>query len=421
MPTAKLTKRIVDGAQSTDRDLFFWDSEVAGFGLKVTPGGRKVYVCQYRVGGGRRGVSRRYSIGVHGAPWTVEKARKEARRLLGLVANGSDPVADVRHKRATPTVSELCELYLSEGCSTKKESTLATDRGRIERHIKPLLGRKPVSEVTRADVRRFLNDVAKGKTRADIKTGRRGRAIVEGGQGTATRTVGLLGGIFSFAQGSGLREDNPVRGVKRFPDRKSERFLSSVELAKLGRALTGLEGAGSNPSAIAIIRLLALTGARKGEISNLRWSEVDFERAFLRLGDSKTGQKIVPVGAPALQLLASLPRDSNSQFVFPAAFGGGRFQGVDKVWRKIRVQADLSALRLHDLRHSYASMGIATGDALPIIGALLGHADVKTTARYAHLADDPVKAAADRISGAMANALMGIRSGGRVVTARRRQ
>lgn len=170
-------------------------------------------------------------------------------------------------------------------------STISTDRGRIERHIKPLLGRKCASEVTRADVQRFLRDVAEGKTKADIKIGTRGRAIVEGGRGTATRTVGLPGGIFSFAVAQGLRPDNPVRGVKRFPDRKSERFLSSAELAAFAKALSATEAEGADPAAVSIIRLLAFTGARKSEIANLKWSEIDFDRALLRLGDSKTDKR----------------------------------------------------------------------------------------------------------------------------------
>jgi integrase len=296
------------------------------------------------------------------------------------------------------TVAQFCDLYLAEGCDTKKASTLVSDRGRIERHIKPLLGKKRVSEIDRADVERFMRDVANGKTATDVKTGKFGRAIVEGGKGTATRTVGLLGGIMSFAVSRHLRKDNPVRGVKRYADKKGETFLSASQLATIGEALSTLEADGVSPSAIAIIRLLALTGARKSEIASLRWSEVDFERSYLRLGDSKTGAKVIPIGPPALEILASVPRIESSPFVFPAGAGDSHFQGTDKVWRLVREAAGLPDLRLHDLRHSFASVGLARGDALPVIGAILGHADVKTTSRYAHLADDPVKKAADAIS-----------------------
>jgi len=216
-----------------------------------------------------------------------------------------------------------------------------------------------------------------------------------------------------------MRNDNPVRGVKRFPDRKSERFLSPAELAKLGEALARIESEGVNPTAIALIRLLAFTGARKSEITNLTWGEVDFERLCLRLGDSKSGQKVIPLGAPAVQILSGLERSGDTPFVFPGFSGRRPFQGVERVWRKARFRAGFPELRLHDLRHSYASMGLAAGDALPVIGALLGHSDVKTTARYAHLADDPVKAAADRISGSIATAMSGVVEPARLVSMRR--
>jgi integrase len=420
MTVLKLSKRAVDTAKA-DRDTFYWDSVLTGFGLKVTVTGRKVYVCQYRVGGGRRGLSRRYTIGVHGSPWTLDQARTEAKRVLGLAASGNDPAALRQLGRAALTVGELCDLYLAEGCATKKASTIATDLGRIERHIKPLLGRTRVVDVSRADIERFLRDVAEGRTKADVRTRPRGRAIVDGGRGTATRTVGLLGGMFSFAVARGMRADNPIRGVKRFPDRKSERFLSPAELAKLGEALSSLELEGTNTMALSIIRLLALTGARKSEIAKLKWGEVDLEHARLRLNDSKSGQKSISLGAPAVQMLGALERPDDSQFVFPSVSGQQAFQGVDKVWREVRRRAGFPQLRLHDLRHSYVSMGLAAGDALPVIGALLGHSDVKTTARYAHLADDPVKAAANRISGLIATAMSGTTNADNLVAMRRRR
>ncbi|MCP4383578.1 MAG: site-specific integrase [Hyphomicrobiales bacterium] len=211
----------------------------------------------------------------------------------------------------------------------------------------------------------------------------------------------------SFAVSRHLRLDNPVRGVKRYPDKKGETFLSSAELAKIGAALTQLEHDGANPSAIAIIRLLAFTGARKSEIASLRWSEVDLERGYLRLGDSKTGEKIIPIGAPACEVLANVDVVEGSEYVFPASRGCGRFQGVERVWRKVRDVAGFPTLRLHDLRHSFASVGLARGDALPIIGAILGHTDVKTTSRCAHLADDPVKRAADEIAKSVQAAFSG--------------
>jgi integrase len=414
MATIKLTKRAVDGIAPTGQVAFFFDRELKGFGLKVMPSGVKTFIVEYRPGaGGRRTPKRRLTIGRVGA-LTPDEARDLAKSALARVHAGEDPAGDKAKARAEMTFGEVCDLYLAEGCETKKASTIATDKGRIERHIKPLLGKKRIGEITRPDVEKFMRDVAAGKTAADVKTKARGRAIVEGGKGTATRTVGLLGGIISFAVSRQLRADNPVRGVKRYVDKKGETFLSAAELGRIGAALTAVEAEGANPSAVAIIRLLAFTGARKSEIAGLRWSEVDLGRGYLRLGDSKTGAKVIPIGGPACEVLASVTAMEGSEFVFPASSGGRQFQGVERVWHKVRVAAGLPNLRLHDLRHSFASVGLARGDALPVIGAILGHADVKTTSRYAHLADDPVRRAADGIAKSV-QAAFSRRPGGKVV------
>ena len=401
----KITKSVIDGAKPGETRYTIWDTEIRGFGLRVNRDGSRTYVLKFV----HHGRQRWYSIAHHGAK-TPEQARKEARRLLGLVADGVDPALAKAEEWAACTVAELCDLYLVEGCATKKESTLATDRGRVERHIKPLLGQKRVKDVTRNDVARFLKDVAVGKTATDVKTRNRGRAIVKGGKGTATRTVGLLGGIFSFAVEEGMRQDNPVRGVKRFPDRKSERFLSHDELARLGDALAAAEQIGESPSAIAGIRLLLLTGCRKSEILTLQWNYVDFEHGYLRLPTSKTGEKVVPLGAPALKLLNALPRLQGNPFVLPGEKEGAHLVGLPRVWERIREQARLSDVRLHDLRHSFASVGVSAGMGLPIVGKLLGHRDPTSTARYAHISDDPAKAAADYIAGTLASAMIGARN-----------
>jgi integrase len=429
----KITKRQVDAIRPGERDRFLWDSQLKGFGLKVTPAGRKVYVLQYRMGG--RGLPvKRYTIGNHG-DYTPDQARNVAEKLRGGIRNNVDPGAAKRKtiadQRAAVTIKQLCQRY-RENSPPKKSSTLATVEGRIVRHIVPLLGSKLVRDVTAADVRRFMAAIAAGKTKVDIKTGKRGRAIVTGGKGTATRTVGLLGGIFSYAVMEGYRADNPVRGIKRYPDHKAERFLSSVELKTLGDVLAAAERAwhiyeaserawraggergakpkkpetAENPTALTAIRLLLFTGCRKSEILTLKWEHVDFERQCLRLPDSKNGgPKTVPLGAPALALLSGLTRIDGNSYVLPSDISDGHFVGLPKIWERIRKRAKLANVRLHDLRHSFASVGAAAGDSLLIIGKLLGHRDAKTTARYAHLADDPLKAAANRISSTIADAM----------------
>ena len=401
----RLTKSAIDRAPLQERDYFLWDGELKGFGVKIACGGRKAYVCKYRIGSGRTAPTRRMTIGAHGSPWTVDQARNEARRILGRAANGEDPAKDKQDEKKQITVAQLCDLYLEQGIGTKKSSTIGTDRGRIERHIKPLLGNKKVPSVTRADVRRFLQDVANGRTTVDVKTGFRGRAIVRGGRGTATRTVGLLGGIFSYAFDCGLIDTNPVRGVKRFADKRGERFLSQVELVALGQALRDGLTRGLNPQAIAILRLLIFTGARKGEIETLRWNEVDFVAGYLRLADSKTGQKAIPLNAGALQVLSDIFRLESSPYVFPAHRSDGHYEGTPKVWRIIRSMAGIEDVRLHDLRHSFASIAVSGGASLPVIGALLGHTNSATTQRYAHLHDDPLRATSDAVGRKIATSM----------------
>ena len=342
MAEARITKRIIDALEIRSSDYVHWDSELTGFGVRVRPSGAKSYIVMYRAGG-RNTLARKVTIGATDK-LEIDKARKAAKELLASAELGQDPAGERAKARAEINIKALCELYLEEGCDTKKASTIATDKGRIERHILPLLGNKRLGEVTQANISKFLRDVANGKTATDVKTKKRGRAIVAGGKGTATRTVGLLGGIFSFAVARRFIKENPVRGVKRYQDKKGETFLSVAQFANLGQAIASLEAGEANPSAIAIIRLLAFTGARKSEILKLKWQEVDLQRGFLALGDSKTGAKIIPLGAPALEVLAGVPQIEGSDFVFPASTGASHFQGVEKIWRKARVAAGFPKL-----------------------------------------------------------------------------
>lgn len=379
-----------------------WDSHVTGFAARCMPN-RTIYFLKYRIAKRQRW----YTIGRHGSPWTVETARREARRLLGEIAQGIDPSERREADRKAPTVAELCDLYLAEAPTAilpkrgrpKKESTLATDRGRIERHIKPLLGWMRVDALTREDAERFMHQVATGATRADIRTKPRGRAIVDGGQGTATRTVGLLGSLISFAVRRKMRPDNPVHGMPRYKDRRRERFLTNEEFARLGAALAEAARNGEHPSAVAAIRLLALTGCRKSEIVTLQWRDFDRSAGCLRLPDSKTGARVVYLGAAALQELSKLKPAEGNPYVLPGRKPGLPFIGVPHVWQRIRKAAGLPDVRLHDLRHSFASVGALGGSSLPVLGRLLGHADTRTTERYVHFTANPIKSAADAIAG----------------------
>jgi integrase len=383
-----------------------WDSPVPGFGARRQRSLAVSYVLKYRTVGARE---RWITIGRHGAPWTPDTARDEARRLLGEVVKGRDPAADKRAARDAITVGELCDYYLADaeagrllirGGRTKRPRTLGGDRGMIEGHIKPLLGRHAVAGVTRGDVERFMHAVAEGKTAARAKTGKkRGVSNVRGGIGTASRTVGLLGGIFSYAVRKDLRSDNPVRGVQRPADGRRERRLSDDEYTALGSALQQAEATNVWPPAVAAARFLALTGWRSGEALGLRWVDVDLVRRTATLPDTKTGRSMRPLSHTACDVLRSLGRTAETALVFQPTRGVGTMTGFRKLWDRIVKLADLPAdVTPHVLRHSFTSLAADLGYSEPTIGALVGHKGQTVTSRYIHSADAVLLAAADAIA-----------------------
>jgi integrase len=390
-----------------------WDAAVAGFHARRQRGPAVTYYVFYRTKEGRQ---RWHKIGRHGSPWTPEMARDEARRILGTVTDGSDPAAEQRRARKAKTVAELCDLYLADAeagrmltrwKTPKKPSTLATDRGRIERHIKPLLGRMTVAGVDRSDIERFMYAVAEGETAARIKTLKRGLARVRGGKGTASRTVGLLGAIFTYAERHRMRADNPVHGVMRFADGRRERRLSDDEYAVLGAALREGEAEGVWPAAIAAARFLALTGWRSGEVLALKWSDIDLPRRTARLADTKTGLSVRPLSNAACDVLRGLPRIGSSELVFPASRGNGRMLGFPKLWARVAKFGNLPAdITPHVLRHSFASLASDLGYGELTIAALVGHKGHTITSRYVHSADSVLLAAADAVANRVAE-LMG--------------
>lgn len=271
---AKITKQVVDGIAPKDATYLVRDTEVKGFVVVVTPAGAKSYAVDYRVGSGRSAPKRRLTIGKHGSPWTPETARAAAKRLLAEVAAGRDPAAARQEDRKALTFSELIELYLAEGVAHKKASTLRVDRGRIEHHLRPLLGTLRADRITRADVERMRDAVAAGKTAEKLGPGekRPSGSLAKGGKGAAAQCVTAVSAIFSFAIECGVCARNPARGVKKAPVRKVERFLSEAEIARLAEALDVETGRTGNPYPSAAIKLLLLTGCHRGEIVNLRWS-----------------------------------------------------------------------------------------------------------------------------------------------------
>lgn len=410
-----LTKRTIDAALSADKRYWVWDRELPGFGLRVETSGAKTFFVRYRTdGGGRAAAQRLVTIGRFG-PLTAELARKQARVLLGSVAVGDDPAGERLAKRREMKMDALIDLYEEEGCFVQrgirqgqpmKDRTKAYTLARLHHHVVPLLGHKRVSEIGAGEIERFVRDVGAGKTARDEKIGPRQRIIVRGGEGAARKVARDLSAVFSFAVRRGVVAENPVeKAAIRKTDNHRERFLTLAEISRLGAALDTLAAEGKNPKALAIARLWVLTGCRRDEIAGLRWSEVDLKKGLLVLADSKTGKSIRPLGAAAAAVLQTIERDPESDYVFPADHGDGHFQGMKSIWAAIIARADLPGVTPHTLRHTVGSTAVSTGEALALTGAILGHANPRSTAIYAHVQRDPSRQAADRVSRKIADAL----------------
>jgi len=381
----KLTKRTIDATEPTATEFFIWDESIPGFGLRVMPSGRKSFVVQYRAG--RR--PRRMSLGPS-TVLTCDQARTRAITIIAAVKNGEDPAADRAAKRNSATVSDLAERFDKEHISVRlKASTAKEYRGNLRRFILPALGRLAVPEITRADVAKFHHDL---------------RHIPY----QANRCLEVVSKMFVLAEMWGLRPDgsNPRKHIRKYPEEKRERFLSAAELRRIGEVLREMESERVElSSAILAARLLILTGCRLGEIMTLKWDYIDFDAPALRLPDSKTGKKIVHLGAPAVEYLRDAQRIDNNPWVITGTLLGRPLSDLQPFWQRVRARAGVKDVRIHDLRHTFASTAVASGQGLPMIGKLLGHTQVQTTARYAHLAADPVRNAADIVATSLREAL----------------
>lgn len=380
----KINKRLINSLIPKDTDYFVWDNEVHGFGVRVFKTGRMSYLIQYRVGSR----TRRMTIGSHGV-LTPDEARKDARALLVDVAKGGNPSEDKRLYRHVPTVEALCDRFMKEYVpSACKPSTQKEYRRNVDLFIKPAMGKLKIIDVTRADISKFHQSLKNTRYQAN-------------------RALGVLSKIFNLSEEWGLRPDgsNPCRHVKKYKEEKRERYLSPNELSLLGKTLLKCEEESTeSPYVIAALRLLLLTGCRLGEIQTLKWDYI--QGNCLRLPDSKTGAKKVYLGEAALEVLFKIERVKNNPYVIVGNKEGQYITDLQKPWRRIRRLANLEGVRIHDFRHTFASGAVSGGESLHMTGKLLGHSQPQTTARYAHLADDPVHSAAERVSGAIANVLL---------------
>lgn len=426
MPTVQLGRRTIAKLPAVVKPTIFYDAALKGFGLRLSPKGEARWLIEYRPGAGGRGVAkRRIVIGSIGK-LNAEDAREKAKTMLASVQLGQDPAKDRSEARRGATVRELLAAYMDQHIRPKrKPGTAKYFDFIIENHLSPAFGTKRANDLTRHDVVKWHRLL-----------GASGRAP------TANRAVVVLAAAFEFGTYSGYFPENfhnPCKGIEKFRESRSERYLSESELRRLGDALRLAETSGIpwepnpqkkvkhapaaenrrvlvDPFAVAAIRLLLLTGARLREVLHLKWDFVDLQRGLLNLPDSKTGRKVIFLGTAAIDILAALPRVDDGIFVFPGS--SNRIEmgesskrllatkprsDLNKPWARIRAYAKLDGFRLHDLRHSFAAVGAGSGMGLPIVGRLLGHKEASTTARYAHLADDPLRRAINLISDSIAS------------------
>jgi len=375
-----ISRRTVESLPADGRETVYWDSKLSGFGVRVYPSGVKVYLVQTRADG----KSRRLTVGRHGLI-TADQARKQAARIIANIKAGNEPAPcnGISPADLSPTVAEVAARYMTEHVAVLcKPMTQLQCRSILDRHLLPALGGERLGRIGRERVASLHHNLRETPRMAN-------------------KVLDLLSRLFNVAELWGIAPEggNPCRFVRKYKECGRERFLSDEEFRRLGRVLGEVEAEGRvPPGVVAAFRLLMLTGCRKSEILTLRWEEVDLRAGEIELRDAKTGARAVAISPSARRVLEGLPRLAGSPWVFPGRKPDRHYQNLNMPWRLIRARAGLDDVRIHDLRHSFASRALALGETLPMIGKLLGHKKVQTTARYAHLARDSVKAAAGRVA-----------------------
>jgi integrase len=410
MASTQITKRLIDNLKPRESEYFVWDSALAGYGVRIQTTGAISYVVKYRAGSGRAAPTRRLTLAKVGTI-TPDEARTLAKKILGSVAHGADPAAQRAADKRASTLAEVAEQFLTEHVEAKRSASSAGSyRDLLERLAFPEIGKRKADKVTSAEIQRLHSKNAHTPYQAN-------------------RLLRVLSSLFTFAAKAHVVPAgfNPCRGIEHFPEEGRERYLTTPELAQIGEAIREAEAIGLpytvdeakpkakhapksanrrtmiGPHAAAALRLLIFTGARLREILHLKWEHVDFERGLLLLPTSKTGKKTIVVNAPALAILTGLPRTSD--FVIAGSSVDSPRSDLKKPWKAVAARAGLTGVRIHDLRHTHASVGAGAGLGLPIIGKLLGHTQSATTQRYAHLDNDPLKKASEHIGSRLAAAM----------------
>lgn len=413
----KINRRNVSALKPSSKPIAYYDEDLPGFGIRVRPTGASSWFIEYRPGAGGRSVAKRRMVIGSPATLSPEKARAEAEKLLAKVKLGADPAADRTEARRAETVNDLIDHYLDHHVKAKRKAGTVDIYSGFAKHIRAAMGRRAAPALSVSDVQRFHRHLGKD------------RPV------TANRAVGFLRTVYAYAiktKALPAGTANPAAGIEPFDEKPRQRYLTTEELQRLGDAIREAETIGipwepdpakkvkhaAKPEnrrtkidqhAAAAIRLLLFTGCRLREILNLRWTEYDAGRGLLFLPDSKTGQKTVVLSAPALAVLESLPR--LGIYVIAGESAGTKDErpraDLNRPWRAVRKRAGIEDVRIHDLRHSFASVGAGAGLGLPIIGNLLGHSQPSTTQRYAHVAVDPARRAADIIANEIERAMNG--------------
>ena len=376
----KLTKRHIDALPAREKEYFVWDDQLKGFGVRVYPNGGKRYVAQAF----RRGKTIRVQIGRYEA-LAFEQAKARARQAVADIDDGRNPNNEKETERLSPTVAQLAERFLEQYVPHHcKPRTQVEYRHAVNRYILPALGSIKLTALARDDVAALHHEMRDKPYQAN-------------------RTLGVVSKMMNQAEAWGLRPDrsNPCYHIRKYKERKRERFLTGEELARLGKALDEEESLA--PAAVTAFRLLLYTGARLSEIQTLKWEYVRGNR--IHLPDSKTGAKTIPLNGPALEVLASARRVDGNPHVIVGAGEGMHLTDLQKPWRRLRKAAGLDDVRIHDLRHTFASEAVMGGESLPMVGKILGHTQTQTTARYAHIADDPLQGASERIATSLKRAM----------------